>query len=104
MKDLIFLGSSLDDIRDFPLNARRETGYQLHQLQQGSDPDNWKPMSSVGSGVREIRIQSGNQYRVIYLAKLAEVVYVLHAFEKKTQKTAKRDIELARQRLQMIKR
>lgn len=96
MKRLSFLGSSLDDVRAFPETARREAGYQLDRLQRGLDPEDWKPMPSVGSGVREVRVrdQSG-AFRVIYIATRPEAVYVLHAFQKKTQATAKRDLDLA---------
>ena len=100
MKPLSFLGSSLDDLRAFPETARREAGYQLDRVQRGLNPEDWKPMPSVGSGVREVRIreQSG-AFRVIYIATRPEAVYVLHAFQKKTQATAKRDLDLAETRL-----
>jgi phage-related protein len=102
MKPLIFAGSSLSDIREFPLQAKRDAGYQLSQIQLGFDPSDWKPMQSVGSGVREIRLHNGGEFRVIYITKLYEAVYVLHAFQKKAQKTPKREIELARSRLKLI--
>jgi len=103
MKLLSFLGSSLDDLRAFPETARREAGHQLYLVQSGLDPEDWKPMPSVGSGVREVRIrdQSG-AFRVIYLATRPEAVYVLHAFQKKTQATAKRDLDLAETRLKEL--
>ena len=95
-KLLKFCGSSLDDLRNFPEDARREAGYQLDQVQNGRDPDDWKSMPPVGSGVREIRIREADgAFRVIYLAKLQDAVYVLHCFQKKTQKTAAGDRELA---------
>jgi len=105
MKLLSFLGSSLDDLRAFPETARREAGHQLYLVQSGLDPEDWKPMPSVGSGVREVRIrdQSG-AFRVIYLATRPEAVYVLHAFQKKTQATAKRDLDLAETRLKELTR
>lgn len=105
MKRLSFLGSSLDDVRAFPETARREAGYQLDRLQRGLDPEDWKPMPSVGSGVREVRVrdQSG-AFRVIYIATRPEAVYVLHAFQKKTQATAKRDLDLAETRLKELTR
>jgi len=77
-------------------------GYQLYKVQSGLDPSDWKPMPSVGGGVQEIRIHSDNEYRGIYLAKFAEAVYVLHAFEKKTRKTPQMAIEVARRRLQLL--
>jgi len=98
-KPIVFQGTSLEDLRTFPLPARREAGYQLDQVQKGQDPDDWKPMNSVGQGVREIRIRDATgAFRVIYVAKLPEAVYVLHCFQKKTQKTRKADLDLAGQR------
>lgn len=105
MKPLSFLGSSLDDLRTFPEAARREAGHQLDQVQRGLDPEDWKPMPSVRSGVREVRIRDqAGAFRVIYLATRPEAVYVLHAFQKKTQATAKRDLELAEARLKELTR
>lgn len=102
MKDAIFLGSSQADLRDFPDEARRAAGYQLSRVQAGLEPEDWKPMPTIGPGVREIRIRTGGAFRVIYLATRPEGVYVLHCFQKKTQKTAQNDLELARQRLKHI--
>ena len=99
VKALKFVGSSLDDLRDFPDEARRATGFELRAIQNGLDPSDWKPMNSIGAGVREIRIHVLGEWRVVYIAKLAEAVYVLHAFQKKGRKTSKSDIELARKRL-----
>ena len=94
-----FRGSALTDLRTFPVSARREAGYQLDQVQHGGEPDDWKPMSTIGQGVREIRIRDENgAFRVIYIAKFADAVYVLHCFQKKTQKTNKADIDLAAKR------
>ncbi|GMQ77230.1 MAG: type II toxin-antitoxin system RelE/ParE family toxin [Gammaproteobacteria bacterium] len=97
MKDIRFCGRSLDVLRGFPAGAKREAGYQLDRIQRGLEPTDWKPMPSIGSGVREIRIMEREQYRVIYVAKFADAVYVLHAFQKKTQKTRKQDIDAAKQ-------
>jgi len=98
-KPVEFRGSALDDLRAFPESARREAGYQLDRLQHGLTPDDWKPMPTVGAGVQEIRIQdAAGAFRVIYVAKLADAGYVLHCFQKKTQKTAKGDLELAAKR------
>ncbi len=102
MKQLKFVGSSLDDLRNFPDEARRAAGFELHAVQSGLEPSDWKPMKVVGSGVKEIRIHLLGEWRVIYVARLHEVIYVLHAFQKKTRKTGKRDIELARQRYKQI--
>jgi len=102
-KPIFFVGSALQDLRDFPRAPRREAGYQLERVQFGLDPSDWKPMATIGGGVREIRIYEGGQYRVIYVATFAESVYVLHAFQKKTQKTRKQDVEIAKRRLMAIK-
>ena len=100
---LYFVGSALEDLRAFPRTARREAGYQLDRVQSGLDPSNWRPMPTVGRGVREIRIHYRGQYRVIYVSMFDDAVYVLHAFQKKTQKTRKQDIEIARRRTMLIK-
>lgn len=102
-KPLYFVGSALEDLRAFPQSPRREAGYQLDRVQSGLEPSDWKQMTSVGRSVREIRIQHQGQYRVIYVAKIENAVYVLHAFQKKTQKTRQQDIEIARQRLKAIR-
>lgn len=99
MKPIRFLGDSLKVLRQFPKNARQDAGYQLEQVQDGRAPDDFKPMPSIGKGVEEIRIwdESGT-FRVIYIARLKDAVYVLHAFRKKTRSTAKTDIERAQRR------
>ncbi|MGH8453739.1 MAG: type II toxin-antitoxin system RelE/ParE family toxin [Nevskiales bacterium] len=102
MKPLAFLGSSLEDLRAFPEAARRRTGFELRLVQRGVEPTDWKPMRSIGPGVREIRIRTGGTFRVLYLVHRGGSVYVLHAFQKKTQKTPAPDIELSRQRLRLI--
>lgn len=102
MKPLSFLGSSLDDLRAFPETARRDVGHQFDRVQRGLEPDDWKPMANVGSGVR-VRDQFG-AFRAIYLAIRPEAVDVLHAFQKKTQATAKRDLDLAETRLRELNR
>jgi phage-related protein len=105
MKPITFLGNSLDELRDFPEEARREAGHQLDRVQRGLAPDDWKPMPAVGPGVREVRIRDATgAFRVIYTATFAEAVYVLHAFEKKTQATPKRDLDLAATRLRDLRR
>ncbi len=103
-KPLVWLGSSLADVRAFPKEARERVGYALYRVQQGVDPSDWKPMSTVGPGVRELRIQIGRQFRVIYVAKFAAAVYVLHAFEKKSQKTNPLDVSVAKRRLAALSR
>ena len=102
MKLLKFVGSSLDDLRDFPEEARRTAGFELRTIQNGLEPRDWKPVASVGSGVREIRIHVLGEWRIMYVANIRDAIYVLHAFQKKTQKTSQRDIELARKRYKQI--
>ncbi len=98
-KPVEFRGSSLHDLRAFPSAAKREAGYQLDQVQNGQDPDDWKPMNTVGQGVREVRIRDASgAFRIIYIAKLADAIYVLHCFQKKTEKTSKADLDLAAKR------
>jgi phage-related protein len=99
MKKIQFLGDSLKSLREFPEDAKHDLGYQLDKVQRGEQPDDFKPMPSIGKGVEEIRVRDDSGiYRVIYTARLADAVYVLHAFQKKTQTTAKRDIALASKR------
>jgi phage-related protein len=98
-KPIEFRGSALEDLRAFPAAARRAAGYQLDRVQRGREPDDWKPMNSVGQGAREIRIRDNKgAFRVLFVAKFEDAVYVLHCFQKKTQKTGKPDLELASQR------
>jgi phage-related protein len=102
-KPLHFLGSSLDDLRAFPEEARRDAGFNLDFVQRGLDPSDWKPMKAVGAGVKEIRVrEAAGAFRVIYLAARPEGVYVLHCFQKKTRKTRRADIELVASRLRQI--
>lgn len=102
MKDLEFLGDALDVIKKFPELARREAGFQLDKVQQGLDPDDWKPMKTIGVGVREIRIHRDGEYRVIYITKFRDAVYVLHAFSKKTEKTVQHDLDKAKDVLKKL--
>ncbi len=102
MKPLRFVGSSLTDLRNFPAEARREAGFELYAIQRGFEPSDWKPMKAIGSGVREIRIRVLGEWRVLYVAKFADTVYVLHAFQKKTQKTSRKDIEIAQRRYKQL--
>jgi phage-related protein len=98
-KPLEFRGSALDDLRGFPGAAKRQAGFQLARVQRGLDPGNWKPMATIGEGVREIRIRDDDgAFRVIYVAKFAEAVFVLHCFRKTSQRTAREDIALATRR------
>lgn len=103
MKPVSFLGDSLDELRSFPDDARRDAGFQIGRLKRGLDPNDWKPMKTVGPGVREIRVrEASGAYRVIYIATLEDAVYVLHAFRKKTQATSKRDLDLATTRFKEL--
>ncbi|EQD75093.1 protein containing DUF891 [mine drainage metagenome] len=98
-KPVEFQGSALDDLRAFPLAAKREAGHQIDQVQNGQEPDDWKPMNTVGQGVKEIRVRDvAGAFRVLYVAKFADAVYVLHCFQKKTGKTSKADVDLAAKR------
>lgn len=104
MKQIAFVGDSLACLRDFPDDARSTAGYQLREVQKGSDPSDWKPMTTIGSGVREIRIrEASGAFRIIYVASIGDQVVVLHAFQKKTQKTPQKDIDLAATRLGLWK-
>jgi phage-related protein len=103
MKGLYWLGTSLDDVRRFPAEARQEIGTELFLVQRGVEPTDWKPMVSVGAGVREIRIRlRSGAYRLLYVVESDTAVYVLHAFKKTTQKTARSDIDKARARYALI--
>jgi phage-related protein len=103
-KPIYWLGSSKNDIRDFSEEARRKVGFQLRALQKGLKPTDFKPMSIIGDGVEEIRIKTRDAYRVFYVAKFEEAIYVLHAFNKKTQKTSKLDIDLGQKRYQEMQK
>ena len=98
-KPLVWVGSSLDDLRAFPEDARRLAGFQLRRVQDGLMPSDWKPMRTIGPGVNEIRIHTGVEHRVIYVARFQEAVYVLSAFEKRTRQTPQNEIKLASKRL-----
>ena len=102
MKTLKFVGSSLEDLKVFPAEARRAAGFELDAIQRGLPPSDWKPKVSVGSGAYEVRIHVLGEWRIIYVAKFAGAVFVLHSFQKKTQKTRQADIEIARRRYQQI--
>jgi phage-related protein len=101
-KPIRWIGSSLNDLTNFPDTARKKAGFQLRAIQSGDSPSDFKPMPTVGLGVEEIRIRTEDAYRIFYVAKFAEAVYVLHAFQKKTQKTSKSDIEIGQKRYQQM--
>jgi phage-related protein len=98
-KPVLWLGSSREDVRSFPPEARQDAGYQLWLVQQGLPPGDWRPMTSVGPSVAEIQIRTRQEHRVFYVAKFEEAIHVLHAFEKKPRKTSDADLNLARHRL-----
>ena len=102
-KQLVWVGSTLENLREFPADVRQQAGYQLRRVQLGLMPDDWKTMASVGRGVYEIRIRTKQEHRVFYVARYAEAVYVLHAFEKRTRRTLQADIDLAKHRLANVK-
>lgn len=103
MIKIAFIGNSLKNLKDFPESARSDAGYALRNVQKGNEPTDWKPMSSIGAGVKEIRIKDEQGiFRVIYVVKYLGRVNVLHAFQKKTQKTAKKDLDLAKKRLKQL--
>jgi phage-related protein len=104
MKPARFIGSAKDDLAAFPKSARTRAGHELFMVQVGRDPDDWKAMPTVGSGVREIRVRDeAGAFRVIYVARFEDAVYVLHAFQKKTRQTSRADLELARARYRMAR-
>ena len=99
MKPVHFVGTARDDLRELPEPVQESAGFQLFKIQQGKEADDWKPMPAVGSGVHEIRVRDeSGAYRVFYVAKFGEAVYVLHVFEKRSQKTARTDLELGKSR------
>lgn len=102
-KRLEWLGDSRKALQGFPESAQRIAGFELRNIQKGFQPADFKPMPSIGKGVEELRVwvEQGT-YRVIYIARLPEAVYVLHAFQKRTQQTTQRDIALARTRLEHL--
>ena len=102
MKQLLWIGSSYKTVCAWSKGVKQAAGYQLHLIQQGMEPDDWKPMQSVGAGVREVRIHVEGEHRIVYVAKFDEGVYILHTFAKKTQKTPKKDIEIAKARFQEV--
>jgi phage-related protein len=104
MKPVEWLGDSLARLREFPREAMREAGFQLERVQDGREPKDSKPLTSIGPGVHELRIRVGGAFRVVYVAKFAEAIYVLHAFQKKSRRTALLDLELARTRLRNLLR
>lgn len=102
-KEIRWVGPSYDDLLAFPEEPRRQAGFQLGKIQASLDPDDWKPFAAVGPGTREIRLKdSTGAYRVMYVAKFVEAIYVLHCFQKKTQATSRHDCEIAEARYRAI--
>src|SRR5438445_190927 len=105
MKPAVFLGDSLRRLRAFPESARRELGHQLDRVQQGREPKDWKPMTTIGPGVREIRVRDASgAFRLLYVANFTDAVYVLHTFQKTSQRTSSKDLALAEERFRALKR
>ena len=102
MKPVFWLGDSLERLRGFPEEVQDEAGYQLERVQAGREPSDWKPLPVIGPGVKELRVRIGGAFRVCYVASFPEAVYVLHVFQKKSQRTPRPDIELARRRFRMM--
>lgn len=102
MKDVVWLGSAKRDLVACAADVRHAAGRELERVQRGADPTDWKPMADVGRGVREIRVHVAGELRVFYVATFSEAIYVLHVFEKKTRRTAPRDLALGRQRYQTM--
>ena len=99
MKPVHFVGTAREDLRELPEPVQETAGFQLFKVQQGKEPDDWKPMPTVGPGVQEILVRDERgAFRVFYVAKFGEAVYVLHVFEKRSQKTARTDLELGKSR------
>jgi len=103
-KPLTCVGTTLERLRAFPAAARREAGHQLHRVQCGLEPGDWKPMPTIGAGVVELRVHAEGEFRVCYVASFAEAVYALHAFAKKTRRTRRAEIEIARRNLAAVRR
>ena len=103
MKSLVWHGSSFDDLKAFPASAKQDAGFQLDKVQRGMLPDDWKPMTTIGSGVKEIRIhETAGVFRVIYVTAVEDSIHILHAFHKKDQKTRYADLVLARARFKAL--
>ncbi len=102
-KEIHWVGTSYKDLLCFPVEAKQDVGYQLHRVQNGLNPEDWKPFQAIGAGVKEIRISNdGDAFRIMYIAKFAGKIYVLHSFQKKSQKTRPLDIEIAKIRYNAV--
>ncbi|WP_119841341.1 type II toxin-antitoxin system RelE/ParE family toxin [Salinibacter ruber] len=104
VQNLAFVGSSRGDLCAFSEDVRREAGYQLDKVQRGEQPTDFKPMKTIGSGTYELRIKEyGNEYRIFYVAKFGDSIYVLHAFKKTSRKTPERHLNISRRRYKIAK-
>ncbi|WP_058973408.1 type II toxin-antitoxin system RelE/ParE family toxin [Type-D symbiont of Plautia stali] len=102
-KDVDWRGTSLDDIKKFPTEVKKDLGFELHKIQNGHNPTHFKAVNRWGAGVIEIKIKGDDgEYRVVYVAKFAEAVYVLHAFQKKTQQTSPKDVSTIVERYKAV--
>ncbi len=102
LRPLLWVGPVLETLRGLPADARQRVGYELHRVQEGLAPGDWRPMPSVGGGVVEIRVHTTLEVRVLYIARFREGIYVLHAFEKRSQKTRQHDIGVGRASLAAV--
>ncbi len=103
LRPIAWVGSAFDDLLCFPEKVRREAGYQLHRLQAGLEAADWKPMTEIGRGVEEVRLRSSSgAYRILYLARFEEAVYILHCFIKKSRRTSEHDKRIAKARFQSV--
>ncbi len=102
-KPIYWIGTSYKDLLEFSSAVKQDAGYQLHRIQNGLDPECWKPFQTIGAGVKEVRISDdGNAFRIMYVAKFRGKIYVLHSFQKKSQKTSAQDISIARNRYNAV--
>lgn len=102
-KDIVWRGTSLDDLKAFPDDVKRDAGHELGKVQCGLQPTDYKPVSTWGIGVIEIRLTGEDgEYRVVYVARFDEAIYVLHAFDKKTQQTSPRDVNIIKARYKAV--
>ncbi|MDR2300052.1 MAG: type II toxin-antitoxin system RelE/ParE family toxin [Comamonas sp.] len=102
-KEIRWVGSAYADLASFPDEPRRDAGFQLSKVQAGLEPEDWKPLDLVGAGTREVRIRDASGiFRVMYVAKFEEAVYILHCFQKKTQATSQRDKDIATARYRAV--
>lgn len=103
LRPIAWAGSSFDDLLSFPEAVRREAGYQLHRLQAGLEAADWKPMTEIGRGVEEVRLRgSSGAYRILYIARFEQAVYILHCFVKKSRRTSEYDKRIAKARFQSV--